>query len=219
MAWDDKVVYLDTETTSLDYETGEVWEIGFVTKDPGGANRQQEHLWEATSTDWWHCEFQVPVDHLETADPMSLQISGFYDRYPFAFHGSVDALEDPDYHDYVRAGAKEKLLDLVLATHGKHLVGAVIAFDEYRLTKLLRSYGLTPAWNYHSIDIEPVALGYLHGRGIRKMELPITTSKINEALGLPPQSEESRHTALGDALEVKKIAEAMVNDGATFVAT
>ena len=56
------VVFCDTETTGLDPDRHEIWEVGLIDRE----NREHQ---------WW-----LPVS-LGRADPMALKIGGFHDRY------------------------------------------------------------------------------------------------------------------------------------------
>ena len=60
------------------------------------------------------------------------------------------------------------------------------------------------------IDVEALAIGYLHGLDSRPvedgrfdlgtlMDLPWKSDAVSRALGVEPPSDEFRHTALGDA--------------------
>jgi hypothetical protein len=60
------VVFVDTETTGLDPDRHEIWEVALVWKPP--------------HTDFWtEASWQLPVD-LGRADPIALEISGYHER-------------------------------------------------------------------------------------------------------------------------------------------
>lgn len=126
-----EVVFIDTETTGLDPDKHEIWDIALVYENEHG-------IWE---------EFQtfLPVD-LGKADFRALEIGGFYDRY-----------EDPGSSQWVQGSLR--LVEQI--TRGKHLAGAVVSFDEERLRKLFQRRGLCPGWSYHLIDVECLAAGKL----------------------------------------------------------
>jgi hypothetical protein len=80
-----------------------------------------------------------------------------------------------------------------------HVVGAVPNFDTERLAKLLTDHGHKPGWHYHLIDVENLAVGYLHGRrGERTIPLPWDSDALSRACGVEPPTD-ARHTAMGDA--------------------
>lgn len=95
-------------------------------------------------------------------------------------------------------------------THGAHIVGAVPNFDTEVLEALLRENGLTPAWHYHLIDVENLAVGYLNGRGHGAFRPPWDSDEISTALGLDPIPDAERHTALGDARWAMRIYDAVL---------
>lgn len=55
------LAFVDTETTGLDPDFHEIWEVGLIVND-------EERLW------------QLPVD-LKRADPKALEIGRFHERY------------------------------------------------------------------------------------------------------------------------------------------
>ncbi len=105
--------------------------------------------------------------------------------------------------DALTRGAAAMLLDGLL--RGAHIVGAVPNFDTERIAILLRAHGIEPAWHYHLIDVENLAVGYIMGRyGIAEpaesdaVTLPWDSDKVSAAIGVTVPDGE-RHTALGDA--------------------
>jgi len=123
---------------------------------------------------------QIRVD-VARGEPSAMRISRFYER-------RATDVEEPLL-----------VADLVARlTAGKHLVGAVPSFDAGMLTALLRDNGFTPAWHYHLIDVEALAVGYLAGRGV-SVPVPWDSDELTRLLELDPPDEETRHTALADA--------------------
>lgn len=61
-----RLAFLDTETTGLDPDLHEVWEVGVIVREDDGTETE-EH--------WF-----LPVD-LGRADAVALRIGGFHDRY------------------------------------------------------------------------------------------------------------------------------------------
>lgn len=192
-----RLVYLDTETTGLDPERNEVWEVATITED--GRERV-----------WW-----LPV-HMPRADLIALNISGFYDRHP-SYGGSDgmgggNALSSLDGFAY----------DFARLTRGAHLVGAVPSFDAAFLSRLLLDCDELPAWHYHLIDVEAMAVGYLHGfercrepvadASWLTITLPWASDDLSRACGVEPPGDDERHTALGDARWVKRWYEAITGD-------
>jgi hypothetical protein len=192
------IVFLDTETTGL-HAGREAWDIAIIRRTGD------------TQTTW---QFFVDVD-LSHAEPMGLKIGGFYQRHPYGRY-LAGRLPHPFADDFRRdrgeAGGTlvtsvEAAALVARLTHGAHIVGAVPSFDTDTLAGLLRRHGLTPAWHYHLIDVEAMAVGYLHVRaplaGVDKSLLPLTppwkSDDLSRACGVEPPADHERHTALGDA--------------------
>jgi len=171
------LAFVDTETTGLDPDLHEIWEVGLIIDD-------REYVW------------QLPVD-LGRADAVALRISHYHEcRGTFL----------TDLREFA-----EGFADL---TRGRHLVGAVPSFDEERLRKLLRANGACPEWHYHLIDVEALAVGYLHGCNadhgrLDTPKLPWRSDDLSRACGVEPPGDDERHTALGDARWAKRLYEAI----------
>lgn len=204
-----KLAFLDTETTGLDSNRHEIWELAFILVDDGPP---KEYAW------------QFPVN-LDTADPTSLRFNRFYERrWPMlsiqnnnpglvarvrSGKGKWESGNPMSYH----IGTVAKLLDQA------HIVGAVPNFDEPFLSQLLRKHGHAPTWHYHLIDIEAMAVGWLYGESAgeslqpTKVSLPWKSDELSRACGVEPPNENERHTALGDAWWVYRWHEALVGRG------
>lgn len=177
------LAFIDTETTGLDPEQHEIWEVGLIARGVAFP-AMLESIPEQGTQDYWFRWF-LPVD-LSRADPEGLRIGGFHDRHP---HGDNAPRHTRDYSKPVMTSPQQvacacgsghfddwegwdsiagRVEDpevfattLELLTTGAHLVGAVVSFDEKRLEKLLRANGVMPAWHYHIIDVEALAAGWL----------------------------------------------------------
>lgn len=57
------LIFLDTETTGLEYDKHEIWEIAWAVNDEPVVER-------------------ILVHSLKTADPKALKLNGYFDRYP-----------------------------------------------------------------------------------------------------------------------------------------
>lgn len=134
--------FLDLETTGLDPERHQIWEIGLVVEqllnNEQGTAHCRKRLWEAT--------YFLPVD-LTTADPTALRIGNYYDRHP------------------TPSGSGEYQSPHTLAPrlarwfNGAYLVGCTVNFDAAFMTKFLRDQGHQPCWDYHLIDATVYAAG------------------------------------------------------------
>lgn len=175
------VVFVDTETTGLDADRHEIWEVALTRNVEPPQNR--DYIW------------LLPVD-LTKADPISLSIGKFHERHP---NGNKQSDEQ-----------KQKVTPLLTfcqafarLTHETHLVGAIISFDEQRLRKLMLSQGIIPSWHYHIVDVEAMVAG-LYG-----IEPPWDSNNLSKLVGVDP-TEYNTHTALGDALWAQAIYTAVI---------
>lgn len=168
--------FIDTETTSLDRETREVWEIAMVRREPDG-----------TETSYGAMIAGVDLTH---ADPRSLAIGRFYERYDIEHNGVPEglfsALSNPGY-----PYALEVARVVERMTRGAHLVGAVPSFEDVSLRPLLARAQLAPAWHYHLVCIENIVAGAL---GVRP---PYSSDWLSRQIGVEP-ADFDRHTAMGD---------------------
>jgi hypothetical protein len=207
------IVFLDTETDGV-HPGRNVWEVAMIRRDSDGEREIQ---------------FFVDID-LTNSDPFGLKIGGFYERHPLGrrlsaamykpgFKASIP--ESDQSNDYYNTFAAA--VEVAQWTHGAHIVGAVPNFDTEVLANMLRDNGLTPAWHYHLVDIEAMAVGYLTGRwaqarddgnpteaGPFDLGLPWKSDVLSRAVGVEPPTDAERHTALGDARWCKRWYDAMV---------
>lgn len=204
------IVFVDTETTSL-ADDREVWEIAMIRHT---TEVEPERTFQAF----------VEVD-LATANLKSLEIGGFYRRHPLGIRlASGDRISPSELPYPSSEGHYYKGYSVAAQvaswTHGAHIVGAVPSFDMEALARLLRRHSLTPAWHYHLIDIESMALGWLRARGgpwwqhsdIQEI-LPWQFDDLLEACDVIPlrasdvelPDKQDRHTALEDARKVRDL--------------
>jgi DNA polymerase III epsilon subunit-like protein len=199
------VCFVDTETTGLDPDRHEIWEVGLILPD------DSEHRWF------------LAVD-LGQADPFALKIGGFHDRHPQGHN--VTGGEITMSVLFARQFAR--------LTRGLHLAGAVVSFDEERLRKFLRANGACPEWHYHLVDVEALVAGWIAGQQAAVSEIsnltgepvlsdfecwtvaegiggepPWKSDDLSRAVGVEPDRFE-RHTALGDARWAKAIYDAVM---------
>jgi DNA polymerase III epsilon subunit-like protein len=200
-----RIVAIDTETTSLRADR-RAWEIGLIVRKPG--RKDEEHRWFIARED---------LD-LGNADPMALKIGRFHERHPSYAPQSYDPATA------IHASELAALQDVERFTRGAHLAGAVVSFDAEVLAARMRARGICPSWHYHLIDVEALAIGWLHRHAavlenregtledattLRRLASPPWKSDdLSTALGLTV-SEEDRHTALGDAKWALRIYDAV----------
>lgn len=212
--------FIDTETTGLDPDRHQIWEVGLIT--PDGA----EHLW------------QFPVDEM-AADPIALNIGRYWERR-WSDDNDVNPI-DAIYEAHTPKSRRSRFpaegraikpgpswcrhfRDL---TAGCHLAGAVVSFDEERLRRLLHGHGVLHRWHYHLIDVEALAAGFLAGQfgacqefgnpatdgptveEARTAVPPWKSDDLSRAVGVDPDDFD-RHTALGDARWARAIYDAVM---------
>lgn len=192
----DQVCFVDTETTGLDPDRHEIWEVGLIIDE-------EEHHWF------------LPVN-LGYADPFALKIGGFHDRHPDGYDIPRD-LDDLDRWASLTP-PEHFAREFAHFSRGRHLVGAVVSFDAERLSKLLKANGACPEWHYHLIDVEALMVGYLAGRaqggdldaGLAIPDLPWKSRDLSLAVGVDPEDFQPAHTALTDARWAKACYEAVM---------
>ena len=200
--------FIDTETTSLRPDR-RAWDIGIIARRDDGT--EVEHQWFIDAADL----------ELGNADPFALKIGRFHERHPQYRLDREPAIAETE----TEYGAL-RMVEAI--TRGAHLVGAVVSFDADVLGQRMRANGILPAWHYHLIDTEGLAVGFLNGRRARQNEivdgfpaenngeeapglvrwndpgpwtvsLPWKSDDLTAALSLPATPDDERHTALGDA--------------------
>lgn len=174
------LAFVDTETTGLDPDRHEIWEVGLIVDE--------------TELRWF-----LPVN-LGTADPFALKIGGYHERHPYELDDEI--ITDSDFVTRHQFAA-----DFAKLTRGRHLVGAVVSFDEERLRRLLQAHGACPEWHYHLVDVEALAAG------LTQEPPPWDSAELSRFVGVDPDDFE-KHTAIGDARWAKAIYEAVMNRGA-----
>ena len=179
--------FIDTETTGLHPDLHAPWEIAVIRREPDGVESETV--------------IQISGLDMARADPMALQIGGYYERHPMALAGR--RLRGLAYvREETAAGRVEKLARDAL------FVGVNPAFDAAMLERMLRRNGYAPAWHYHLIDLPALALGWLAGRYSTQNRVAgywgsddraaLKSDDLSLACGIDPGDYE-RHTALGDA--------------------
>lgn len=150
------IAWVDTETTGLDPDLHEIWEVALGLWHPGN---QSWRLWT----------WQLPVD-IKAADDYALTVGQFKERF------DINALTPiAEFADTFAA-----------LTNGLHLAGNVVSFDEERLRKLLRSVNVEHQWHYHMIDIEAMIVAHLEARGEPGFKLPWSSNELSKAIGVDP---------------------------------
>lgn len=191
------VCFTDIETTGLDPDRHQIWEVALITPDG------RQHVW------------QFPFDEM-TADPFALNIGHYWER-GWAADTTEIAFTEAIYEAHTAKSRRRNFPDQGRAvtpgtdwcryfrdlTAGCHLAGAVVSFDEERLRRLLHRNGVLHRWHYHLVDVEALAAGKLG------LEPPWDSEALSRAVGVEPAAFD-RHTALGDARWAKAVYDAVI---------
>lgn len=161
------IVFLDTETTGLSL-TDDIWEFAAIYREPSG-DEYRLHLF---------------IEH----DPVKAA------ALPESFRADLARRFDPA-KAYTQKNAALLIHDFLDLK--PHIVGACPNFDTERLAILLRRHGFEPAWHYHLIDVENLAVGYLAAIG-KPLSPPWDSNELSAAIGVDPEHF-SRHEAMADA--------------------
>ncbi|MFF5984387.1 hypothetical protein ACFY78_36650 [Streptomyces olindensis] len=192
------IAFVDCETTHLDAEIGEAWEVAVILREQDGDE----------TTDTEYC-WQFAVD-LETADPEALRIGRFHERRQLATGSNLAAFTA--YTPPVLMSRAEAIAAIVSVLSGALLVGSNPGFDERHLRKLLGPGAAQ--WHYRPYDIVQLAAVKLgvYAAG----PLPWRSHVLSRAVGVEPPSEDAAHTALGDARWVRDLFDAVMTAPETF---
>lgn len=181
-----RLVFLDTEATGLAL-TDDIWEIAAIVREPGQPDVE--------------CHSFVRHSLAKAA------------LLPEAFRADHDARYDAN--SAITSLAASQWVDAL--TMGRaHIVGGVPNFDTERLALMMRWHGIEPGWHYHLLDVENLAVGWIHGRyGTRDdaarqaVALPWSSDDLSRACGVEPPGAGQRHTAMGDARWARDLYDAI----------
>lgn len=205
-----KLAFVDVETTGLDPERHEVFEVAVILRDEsneppkqptaqytGGRTETDESIrrrerWQEEVYKPWAWEYKVErwiaPDHLQTADSTALRLNRYYERIPKKQGRSTINYSN---FDGVVSGRADTAKDLAVYLDGAHLVGFNPSFDARFLEALLRQHGCAPSWHYHLIDVEMLMLAHLG------QQPPFKSDDLVRALGV--EVPKNRHSAMADA--------------------
>ncbi|MFE0800126.1 hypothetical protein [Streptomyces sp. NPDC058812] len=196
------IAFVDTETTHLNAEIGEAWEVAVILREDGKGDT--ELLWQ----------FRPDV---AKADPESLRIGGYPRRF-IVPEGMDAAFIDPE--GTVRVADREWAINEIwTALSGAVLVGSNPGFDDRFLRKLLGPG--SAQWHYRPVDIATLVAGARFGMAkVLCAALPLVGSKdvptfpfssreMSRFVGVEPPGDDVAHTALGDARWARDVFDAV----------
>jgi hypothetical protein len=179
-----KVAFIDTETTGLDPDRHDIWEVAVILPDDG-----TEVVW------------QQAVD-VTLVDQWVLDNTGFGERYD----RSTAVMPSESIARFARLVEGRHLVGACPWFDSERL------HRLWRLGK--RTDARQHPWHYHLIDIETLVVGYMQGmysdqpdlHEPSKADLPWDSETLSLFVGVDP-ADFDRHTALGDARWAKAIWE------------
>ncbi|MFC7817617.1 hypothetical protein ACFUTR_23585 [Streptomyces sp. NPDC057367] len=200
------IAFVDTETTHLDAEIGEVWEVAIILRErDDNTPTDTEYVW------------QVRPD-LATADPESLKIGRYLERFVVPPHAEA-AWTGYDQGPVLPMMRREVVAAVMDVLRGAVLVGSNPGFDDRFLRKLLGPG--SAQWHYRPVDIATLAAGRKLGQvelirraGGRVLDsdevaFPFSSRSLSRWFGVEPPGDDAAHTALGDARWARDVFDAV----------
>jgi hypothetical protein len=202
------VAFVDCETTHLDAEIGEAWEVAVIFREADAVHAPGsdiEYVW------------QIRPD-LTVADPESLRIGRFEERFavPRYVEAAFTGYETGPVVPMTRDQAVSAILSIL---RGAVLVGSNPGFDDRFLRKLLGPG--SAQWHYRPVDIATLAAGRKLGmvEMVRRaggkampsdeIRFPFSSRDLSRWTGVEPPSGDVAHTALGDARWARDVFDAV----------
>ncbi|MCL6734410.1 hypothetical protein [Streptomyces neyagawaensis] len=177
------IAFVDCETTHLDAEIGEVWEVAVILREfeETGEHTDTEYVWQ----------FAVDLTH---ADPEALRIGRYDQRNIIGISCDCPAayIEANAVTCMTRADAVKAVTNVL---SGAVIVGSNPGFDDRHLRKLLGPG--SAQWHYRPYDIVQLAAARIGAQAAGP--LPWRAHVLSRAVGVEPPTEDAAHTALGDA--------------------
>lgn len=180
------LVFIDIETTGLDWNKHSAIEIAWMAGDM----EQPEVIFPYRYTGKGD---QQPV--WQQADPEAMEINDFFNRYP-------NGVKDSDISDLIR------FLDVI---EDSTLVGANVRFDARFIEK---AYGFNPEpWHHRLFDLQAYAAGVFRWPAPKSWEDTVDEIIKRDMLLLNPEEEDDNypdfstepdHTAANDVKSVQQ---------------
>lgn len=206
-----RIVFADTEFTTLVDGARKLWEGALILRDPG--KEDVEFVWQVRPT-------------LTFASPDSLRIGGYYRRNRLIGRGIGTGLiialtgqfselkpgDDFDEDQRVTTGAAIAV-QVAAALDGAHLVAAVPDADDLAIDRWLAANDQVLTNHYRHRDIETLMHGFLLGQ--QRLEMagpaapvglfapPFDPKPMYEALGVPLLGPGEAHNAMHDCRQVR----------------
>ncbi|MFD5709542.1 hypothetical protein ACFWHW_03955 [Streptomyces pharetrae] len=205
------IAFVDTETTHLDAEIGEVWEVAVILRETDdNTPTDTEYVWQIRP-------------NLATADPESLKIGRYLERFVVPPHAEA-AWTGYDQGPVLPMMRKEVVAAVMDVLRGAVLVGSNPGFDDRFLRKLLGPG--SAQWHYRPVDVATLVAGSRFGlaSAIRAFggkpsetdvpTFPFSSRAMSRFAGVEPPGDGVAHTALGDARWVRDVFDAVTGGAA-----
>lgn len=190
------IVAVDTETTHLSAEVGEVWEVAIILRDETGDN---EHVW------------QFAPRALDLAlHGEALRVGRFHERFAVPDGCGAAYTAGGDIDPMTRGDA---ITEITATLGGAVLVANNAAFDDRHLRKLLNLQEQEQPWFYRPACVTARAEGYLWRAdpvwmAEQTQKGPISSRALSRRLGVEPPGDDA-HQALADARWVMRLHDAI----------
>ena len=200
------LAFVDTETTHLDAEIGEAWEVAVILREfDDNEPTDTEYVWQIRPS-------------LATADPESLKIGRYLERFAVPVH--AEAAWTGYGSDPALPMTRAEVINGILSVlRGAVLIGSNPAFDDRFLRKLLGPG--SAQWHYRPVCIATLAAGWKLGMAelLRRMggkpypsdevSFPFSSRDLSRWVGVEPPKDDVAHTALGDARWARDVFDAV----------
>lgn len=166
------LAFMDIEATGLSVEHNEITEIGGIVVRQIPKGEEGIELEEIAKI-----EMKVQPEHLETADSVALEMTGF----------------DEAVWQKEAVPLKDALEEVAEKAYGAVLVGHNVSFDAMFFEKAFEEVGMEMPFHYHKLDTIGIAFAKLQKHpDVEKFSL----SRLAEYFGI---ENKKAHTALSDA--------------------
>lgn len=189
------LVFTDTETTGLNPDQHEAWEVAIIKRVPQGDRTVDVET-----------VYQLRPD-MVLADDVALEIGRFHDRFKVP-PGASAAVISADGQHAEEITTNEFRRQVAGLTRNAVMVGSNTQFDHTFIRKALGRPEEVP-WHYRPVNAIELAVGVLIERGI-KIEFPWSSTGVSRRLGVEPPSKDEAHTALADARWARDVFDAVV---------
>jgi hypothetical protein len=201
------IAFVDTETTHLDAEIGEVWEVAVILREfDDNEPTDTEYLWQVRP-------------NLATADAEALKIGRYLERFVVPPHAEAawTGYGEGPVLPMKRSEVVAAVMDVL---RGAVLVGSNPGFDDRFLRKLCGPG--SAQWHYRPVDIATLAAGRKLGmvEMVRRaggmampsdeVAFPFSSRDLSRWTGVEPPGGDVAHTALGDARWARDVFDAVV---------